>query len=454
MSDVAYRPIDESDEETHAATDQPVASWSDFQKDLESGIDRAALTVEEATEETVRRRQQQDTSPETAHERPITRLRSRGGPQSIKDATDDLRLTRGLAKRDELLAAGYNEGEIQQLSEAMLEAAQRGDDLRNPPPDVVEIPKAFGEDGTEPLDAHEAATKIGEWRTEQQRLREAELAELTGEHAARQQEQAQQTEQQQQPAQPPQPDPVQLERQQLAQERQRLSALKSMEGVEANLRNGYDKLVANILQEFPGLQNGPPSQAELEDLRQQAPARFNQLAAADNALRQYQQQISAMAQQRSQRDQEQARASAQQRALARAQQDAEFERRAERIVGAERWQQNHKEVQQAARRTLESAGLSQAEIHHLWTGDATFDMHSAAVQEILLKASMYDAARAKAHQIRQTPMPSVIKPGSGNFSRSSADNVNELRARMRSAKGGDGLKLGVALLRAQRANRD
>jgi uncharacterized protein YdcH (DUF465 family) len=440
--DSVYRPISDADEEseTHATTDQPVASWSKFKDELESGVDQTALTVDQAVDETVRRRQQQDTSPETAHERPITRLRSRGGPQSLKEASDDL------------LAAGYSEGEIQQLSAAVVEAAERGDDLRNPPPDVVELPREFGETGNEPLDASEAADKLTEWRQQEAQRREAELAELTGEHAARQQPPEQQPEPEQQ-QQPQKPDPVQQERQQLAQERARINALKSMEGHEASLRNSYDKLVANILQEFPGLQNGPPSQAELEELRQQAPARFNQLAAADNALRQYQGQIAHLAQQRSQRDQQQALSVRQQRAAFRAKQDADFDQRAERIAGAQ-WKQNSHEMQNAALQTLKAAGLTQQQISDLWSGDDSIDMHSAVLQEVLLKASMWDRAQDKARQIRQTPMPSVIKPGTGNFSRSNGDNVNELRARMRSAKGGDGLKLGVALLRAQRANRD
>jgi hypothetical protein len=452
--DSVYRPISDADEEseTHAVTDQPVASWSKFKNELEGAgnVSRDSLTPEEGAAEVTRRREETPTA-ENAFERPIVRLKSKGGAQTLREATDDLRLTRGFAKRDELLAAGYNEGEISQLSAAMIEAAERGDDLRNPPPDVVEIPREFGETGNEPLDASEAADKITEWRQQEAQRREAELAELTGEHAARQQE----YEQAQQPAQqqPQQrPTPEQTERQQLALERQRISALKSMEGTEANLRNSYAKLVETVLEDFPGLRNGVPTQADIEELRQKNPARFNQVVAADRALREHQIGIAHLQQQRQHHEQQEAQVNARARAAARAQQDAQFEERAARAIP--NWESVQGEVRTQARKTLESAGLSQAEIDHLWTGDHTIDAHSSSLQLLLAKASAYDLAQAKARQIRQTPMPRVIRPGVGNFSRGSGEDVAEIRARMRSAKGGDGLKLGVALLRAQRsANR-
>jgi hypothetical protein len=449
--DSVYRPISDADEEseTHAATDQPVASWSKFKDELEANVSRDSLTPEEATEETVRRREETPT-PENSHLRPITRLRSKGGPQTLREASDDLRLTRGIAKREELLEAGYNEQEIHQLSAAVQEAAERDDDLRNPPPDVVEIPREFGETGNEPLDAHEAAAKITEWRAEQERQRQAELVELTGEHAARQQQEYEA----QQPAQPAQqrPTPEQTERQQLAIERQRITALKSMEGVEANLRNSYARLVARVVEDFPALKNGPPNPAHIEELRQKEPARFQQLVAADNALRTHQAQIVQVSRERAHHQQQQANADARARAAARAVQDAQFEEKAAQHIP--NWESVHSEVRKQARETLKSAGLSENEVEHLWTGNHTIDAHSSALQLLLAKAAQWDLAQAKARQIRQTPMPRVIRPGVGNFSRGSGEDVAELRARMRSAKGNNGIKLGVALLRAQRANRD
>jgi ribosomal protein L13E len=451
MSDTIYRPISDADDEseTHATTELPVASWSKFKDELEAGVDRAALTVDQAVEETVRKRQETPTA-ENAFERPIVRLRSKGGPQTLREATEDLSYSRGFQKRAELLEAGYTEDEIQQLGIEQLKAAERGDDLRNPPPDVVEIPREFGETGNEPLDAHEAANKITEWRQQEAQRREAELAELTGEHAARQQEyeQAQQPAQQQQ--QPQRPDPVQLERQQLALERQRISALKSMEGTEANLRNSYARLVKTVLDDFPGLKTSVPTQADIEELRQKAPARFNQLAAADRALREHQIGIAHLAQQRQHHEQQQAQVNARARSAARAQQDAQFEERAARSIP--NWETVQGEVRTQARKTLESAGLSQAEIDHLWTGDHTIDAHSSALQLLLAKAAQWDLAQQKARQVRQTPMPRVIRPGAG-VDRTSAgmDHVADLRARLRTSKGSDGIKLGTQLLKATRA---
>jgi len=65
-------------------------------------------------------------------------------------------------------------------------AAQRGDPL-DPPPIKVEIADKFGEEGKH-LTLNEAAERLTAWRREQAAKREQELAEFTGELAARQQE--------------------------------------------------------------------------------------------------------------------------------------------------------------------------------------------------------------------------------------------------------------------------
>jgi hypothetical protein len=115
MSDSVYRPLDDG-EETNATTELPIASWRDFQKELEDGasVSRDSLTPQQATDETVRRRQEEPTA-ENAFERPIVRLKSKGGPQTLREASADLSFSRGFQKRAELLEAGYSEKEIQQL---------------------------------------------------------------------------------------------------------------------------------------------------------------------------------------------------------------------------------------------------------------------------------------------------------------------------------------------------
>ena len=451
MSDSVYSP--QNDEDTPSATtDLPIESWSDFRRDMEdrAGVERYELSLDEAANETTRHRREIPT-PENSADRPLVVHKLAGdGPKTLREATQDLAFSRGLNQREELFAAGVPEDEVQRLAIDKMEAAMRGDPLEAPP-DKVSLTDKWGEAETGELSADEAAAKIGEWRQEQAKLRAQELAEISGELEQRQQQEyeAQQQSPEPQPEQPqPQPDAVQRERTQLAAERQSLALLRQMDSQEAQLHNSYQQLVARVLEDFPSLKNGPPSQADINDLREKAPARFQQLATADAALKQYQLQLNAMAQQRSQRSQ----AAAQQRAAARAQQDQQFEEKAARLIP--NWEHVGSEVKQQAHKTLQDAGMSKEEIVHLWSGDHTIDAHSSVLQLVLAKAAMWDSAHAKAQTIRQSGLPSVIKPGVGNsFARGNSDRVADIKARLRTAKGNAGLKLGAELVRAQR-NRD
>jgi hypothetical protein len=451
MTDNIYRPISDKDEEseTHATTEMPIASWGDFRKELEdqAGVSHDDLTVEAATEERVRRRQQEPT-PENASERPIVKLTSKGdGPKTLKQAADDLAFSRGLQKREALLEAGYTEAEIQQHGIEEIEARLRGDPLEMPV--EVKIPDKFGEEGKY-LTVDEASRRLTEWRQEQAAARSQELAALTDELASRQEQQAQ-PEQEQQPEQPQQPAQPTPEQTELAKERWRIAQLRQMDGHEVAARMEYDQVAKAVLQEFPGLQTALPTPQQVEELRQQDPARHARLMQADQLLRQSQQRIAAMAQQRGVHEQQQAQASAQQRAAARAAEDAAFERSAAKHIPG--WEQNQGAVRAQAFKTLESAGLSQDQILHLWTGDHSIDAHSSVLQTVLAKAAAYDLAQAKAHQVRQSGLPQVIRPGTGNANRGNGaeSRVAELKARLRTSKGNESIRLGTELIRAKRA---
>jgi hypothetical protein len=354
-----------------------------------------------------------------------------------------------------MLEAGHTEEEVQQRGVEMLEAAQRGDP-RDPPPVEVNIADEPGKEN-DPLTVEEVSRRLTEWRAQQAAQREQELAELTEEHEARQRiyEEAAQAEQQPQPQQAEpeqqQPTPESSEAAQLAQERWRIAQLKRMDGHEAHARMEYDQTVRAVLAEFPGLQTAQPTPEHIEELRQKDPARFQRLMQADQALQQSGQRVAALAQQRGLREQQQTLEEQQQRAASRAQQDADFERRAERIVGP-RWRENASEVHAAARKTLESAGLTPQQISNLWHGNDVVDMHSAVLQEVLLKASLWDSAKAKAHQIRQTPMPQVIRPGVGRSrADGDAERVASLQTALKTAKGNAAIRIGTQLRVAKRA---
>jgi hypothetical protein len=106
MDDI-YRPITDAEPAEPATTSLAIESWGKFKDDLEKAADISHddLTVEAATEERVRRRQQEPT-PENANVRPIVVHKSKEdtGPQSLREAVDNLAYSRGLAMREELLA--------------------------------------------------------------------------------------------------------------------------------------------------------------------------------------------------------------------------------------------------------------------------------------------------------------------------------------------------------------
>jgi hypothetical protein len=453
MSDNIYRPISDKDEEseTHATTEMPIESWSDFRKGLEEqhDVSHDDLTPEEATD-SIRSRREEAPTPENARERPIVVHKSQSdAPQSLRDAVDNLAFSRGLQRREELLAAGHSEEELVELSAEMLQAAQRGDP-RDPPPIKIEIADEPGKEN-DPLTVEEASRRLTEWRQQQQAQREAELAEFDAERQQRQQEEYEAAQQpEQQPEQPQQQQPKPTERDELALERQRLTHLRQMDGLEAAARLEYDKLVSAVVQEFPGLRTALPTPQHIEELRVQDPARHARLVQADQALKQSQQRIAALTQQRTQREAQQVQVSAQQRAAARAQQDAAFESLATRHI--ENWGSRQAEVKAQAHKTLEAAGLSREEIHHLWNGEHSIDAHSSVLQLVLAKAPLWDSAQAKAHQIRQTPMPQVIKPGVGrSHADAGSERVASLQARLKTAKGNEAIRLGTELTRAKRA---
>jgi hypothetical protein len=455
MSDTVYRPISDADTESETpspTTELPIASWGDFRKELEEqhDVSHDALTPEEAAD-SIRSRRAETPTPENARERPIVVHKSQGdGPKTLRQATDDLAYSRGLKMREELLEAGHTEEEVQQLGVEKLEQARRGDPL-DPPPVEVKIADEPGKEN-DPLTVEEASRRLTEWRAQQAAQREAELAEFDAERQQRQQDYEQQQQQQPEPQQQPaQPTPEQTERAQLAQERWRIAQLKQMDGFEAAARTEYDQQVAAVVQAFPSLRNGPPTPEQVEDLRQKDPERHALLVQADQLLRQSQQRIAAMAQQRGLREQQQAQASAQQRAAARAEQDRAFEASAAKHIP--NWQSVQGEVRAQARKTLEAAGLSPAEIHHLWTGDHSIDAHSSVLQTVLAKAAAYDLAQAKAHQVRRSGLPQVIRPGTGNANRGNGaeSRVAELKARLRTSKGNEGIRLATELTRAKRA---
>jgi hypothetical protein len=453
--DTVYRPIsDDSEEETPSPqTDLPIESYSEFRKavnDYNGASDHDLSSEEVADDITPRRQREQAPTAENASERPLVRMRSTGdGPLTLQEASDDIRFSRARQLGADLRETGYSQEQINEVAVAKNEAALDGLPDNPDPPVEVKLPPEFGEEKDRPLSATEAADKLTDWRQEQEATRQAELAALVGS-----QEQTQAEAQQAQPTEQPQlqpqaqPTPEQSERAQLAQERQRITHIKRMDGVEASWRHNYDQLCEAAAREFPSLRNGPPDPAHVEQLRQQDPARFQRLAQYDAALRDRQQKIAALTQQRITRDQQQQQAASAERAAARAEQDRAFEQIAAQHIP--NWDRVHGEVRAQAKKTLVNAGLSEAQIHHLWSGDHDgIDVHSSVLQLILAKAAQWDLATEKARQVRQAPVPPVQRPGTYRAP-DSGQSLHALQAQLRGATGRRALEIATEITRARR----
>jgi hypothetical protein len=444
--DEIYQPVSDNDTEspTPPVSELSIVDPAEFRRRPDD--ERDDLTVEEAAQ---RSRQPDPESPEDAWQRPIVKHKVEGhGPVSLNEAVDATRWARGYKLGQELATSGLSQSQVEAMAADAVERGERIEPLAPPPPEVKGLDE-YGRVDDGPISVDEAADQLTNWRQRHAEAQQAELQELAGEAA-----QHTQAEVQAQQPEPPQPQPQaqqtpeQTEHQKLAQERQQITHLKRMEGVEASWRHSYDVLKAQVAAEFPGLPQA--TAADVEQLRVQDPARYQRLVQYDAALKDRQQKISALTQQRIARDQQEAQVASAERAAARAEQDAAFERLAATHIPD--WERNHAEVKAQARKTLENAGLSQEEIHHLWHGNHSIDAHSSVLQLVLAKAAMWDRASERARQARQAPVPPVMRPGTYRAPSDGADSVRELEARLRRASGREALRLGTALTRAKRAS--
>jgi hypothetical protein len=457
--DHLYQPIvsdeDDQSETPPASNELPIESWSDYRAALEesAGVDKSDLTTEEAASQ--RRRRQEEPTPENASERPIVVVKSKGGPLTLNEAADDLHFTHARKLGADLREWGLSDRQVDELAADSIAKGVRIDP-KMPPPPMVEGIDEYGRKDDAPLTPDEAANQITDWRERHQAAQLEALQQLAGDAEVdrlAEQQQAQQAQPQPEPQQqqPQQPDPVQTERAQIAKERAWVTHLAKMSGQEAALRNDLNQLGEAILAEFPSLRNGPPNPADVEALRIQDPARHQKLMMADAMVRERQQKIAAVMQQQQAHEAQQAKAYEAQLAAARARQDADFNQRAARILP--NFEQQRGQIQEAALQTLRAAGLSREDVTNLWSGTGHLvDMHSAAAQELLLKATLYDRAQARAHEIRQTPVPPVQRPGTYRAANDAASSVAELQRRLGRANGREALRIATELQRARRLN--
>jgi hypothetical protein len=420
---------------------------AEFRRQRLDDEERDDLTVEDGASQ--HRHRPDPESPESAYERPIVKHKVAGtGPISLNEAADATRWARGYKLGQELATSGLGQSQVEAMGADAVERGQNIDPLAPPPP-LVEGRDEYGRVDDGPINVEEAAKQLSDWRERHAQEQQEALVELAGEADAERQAEAQQAQPQPVPQpQQPQPTPEQTERQQLAQERARLASLKRSEGAEVVERIAYDQLRNQVVAEFPSLRTALPTPEQIEDLRVRDPARFQRLAQFDQAMRERQARIASLEQGRVAREQQQAQVYAQQRAAARAAQDQAFEQLAAQHIP--NWERSHGEVRAQAKKTLEAAGMSPEEIHHLWNGDHSIDAHSSILQLVLAKAAQWDLAQVRAKQARQAPVPQVIRPGTYR-ARDDGQSVYELSARLSKAKGRDALRIATELTKAKRA---
>jgi hypothetical protein len=450
MVDSVYQPIvsdRDTKSETPPASELSIVDPAEFRRKPDD--ERDDLTVEEGAAE--RRRQPDPESPEDASLRPIVKHKVEGhGPVSLNEAVDATRWARGYKLGQELATSGLSQSQVEAMAADAIERGERIEPLAPPPPEVKGLDE-YGREDDGPINVEEGAKQLSEWRQRHAEAQQAELRELAGEAVQHAQAEAEAQQAQQPTAQPqqqqPQPTAEQSERAQIAKERAWVESLKRIEGVEASWRHSYDVLKAQVANEFPGLPQA--TAADVEQLRVQDPARYQRLVQYDAALKDRQQKISALATQRNAREQQAAQQASAERAAARAAEDAAFERLAAQHIP--NWERNHAEVRAQARQTLQNAGLSPEQLHYLWNGDHSIDVHSSILQLVLAKAAQWDLAQARAHQARQAPVPPVMKPGTYRQSDGGAQSVHELSARLSRASGREAIRLATELQRAKRA---
>jgi hypothetical protein len=109
-------------------------------------------------------------------------------------------------------------------------------------------------------------------------------------------------------------------------------------------------------------------------------------------------------------------------------------------------------IANAVLRTAEGAGIPKEHLLKAYTGQLKFDLRSAAAQEILLKAALYDEARANVAKPAPKPVPPVQRPGvaaANRFESGEDENIAALTRKLdRTGSLKDAAALRLAKMRA------
>jgi hypothetical protein len=99
-------------------------------------------------------------------------------------------------------------------------------------------------------------------------------------------------------------------------------------------------------------------------------------------------------------------------------------------------------------------GFSDEELKPAWQGAAGFSLRDHRVQLVLMKAALYDEAKAGIGRPAQKPVSPVQKPGvAANSGGASDDDIQDLRSQLRKAKGMQSVRIAARLHSAQRRAR-
>ena len=93
-------------------------------------------------------------------------------------------------------------------------------------------------------------------------------------------------------------------------------------------------------------------------------------------------------------------------------------------------------------------GVTEQHLQHHIFGPA---LHSIEGQRLLADATRWRRAQERARQVRQTPLPPVLKPGTARAYDGGAQSVRDLTAQLKTAKGNAALRIATELTKAKRA---
>jgi hypothetical protein len=101
---------------------------------------------------------------------------------------------------------------------------------------------------------------------------------------------------------------------------------------------------------------------------------------------------------------------------------------------------------------MEDLGFTKDEMSQAWNGHTGVSMRDARVQELIYKATQFDAMKARAAEVRAKPVPPVQKPGTVRPTASKDAEIKALEKQLDKAHGKKAIELGTRIHQLRRSS--